>query len=125
MSCADAQRISFAQPEMAEFGFANAHCILQHGAEHRLKLAGRACDDLLHLRSCCQLLQRFVALASTLVELFLKVGGWWGCGRSFSGPVTSCALPFPRLSALTASLHVVPGSRRVNPMQIRVFCAAA
>jgi hypothetical protein len=42
----DAQCTTFMEIEVAELGLANAHCIGQHGLEHRLQLAGRAADDL-------------------------------------------------------------------------------
>src|SRR5215470_9453343 len=53
--------------EVAEPSLANAHCIGQHGLEHRLKLAGRTADDLQHLRRRRLLLQR-------LAELLFQVG---------------------------------------------------
>src|SRR5215470_617861 len=53
--------------EVAEPSLANAHCIGQHGLEHRLKLAGRTADDLQHLRRRRLLLQR-------LDELLFQVG---------------------------------------------------
>jgi hypothetical protein len=36
--------ITFPKPEHAELGPAEAHRVRQHGVEHGLELAGRACD---------------------------------------------------------------------------------
>src|SRR5262245_52205000 len=62
--------------EVAELGLANAHCIGQHGLEHRLKLARRTADDLQHLRGCRLLLQR-------LDEFLFQVGV--GCVKTING----------------------------------------
>src|SRR5262245_50107156 len=40
MSCAYAEAVSFTQPEIAESGPANSHCVRQHGFKYRLQLAG-------------------------------------------------------------------------------------
>src|SRR5262245_9256173 len=55
--------------EVAEPGLANAHCIGQHGLEHRLKLAGRAGDDLQHLGGRGLLLQRLGKVPPRFGEL--------------------------------------------------------
>src|SRR5215813_11251266 len=55
--------------EVAEPGLANAHCIGQHGLEHRLKLARRTRDDAQHFRCCGLLLQRLGKLPPCLGEL--------------------------------------------------------
>ena len=45
--------------DIAELGVADADGILQHCFKHRLKFAGRAADNLQHLRGRRLLLQRF------------------------------------------------------------------
>jgi transposase len=47
--------------------------ILQHGRKHRLNVAGRAADNLEHLRSCRLLLPRLVQLAGAQIQLFLQI----------------------------------------------------
>src|SRR5262249_54302707 len=59
--------------EAAEPGLAKAHCIGQHGLEHRLQLARRAGDNSQHLRGRGLLLQR-------LGELLFQVGV--GCAKT-------------------------------------------
>jgi hypothetical protein len=81
---------------------------------------------LKHLGRRRQLLQRLVALARSAVELFLQIGGGCLCGRRFAGlgPNRAIALPFHRLSASTASLHVARLRRfttMLNPRQILGF----
>ena len=43
--------------------------VLQHGLEHRLQLAGRAGDDLKHLRGRGLLLQRLGEIVGALAQL--------------------------------------------------------
>src|SRR3974390_2033216 len=43
-------------------GFADAHCIFQHGLEHGLELAGRTADDLEHVGGGGLLLKRLLCL---------------------------------------------------------------
>ena len=43
------QSIAILTVDVAEVGVADARSILQHGREHRLKVAGRAADNLKHL----------------------------------------------------------------------------
>ena len=62
VQCNGPKRISFAEPKRAEFGLTNASCVLQHGIEHRLQLAGRARDHLQDLGGRSLLLQRFAQL---------------------------------------------------------------
>ncbi len=51
---------------------AEARCVLQHGLEHRLKLAGRARDDAQDLRRRRLLLQRLGELAGAQLDLFFQ-----------------------------------------------------
>ena len=44
--CPHAHPSIFMEVQHAEVGFADAHRVLQHGLEHRLQFAGRACNDL-------------------------------------------------------------------------------
>ena len=66
----DAKCISLAEIQIAELGLADARRVLQHGLEHRLQLAGRAADDLQHLRGRRLLLQRLGELARARLHLF-------------------------------------------------------
>ena len=52
---------------IAELCLAKRDGVLQHGFEHRLKIAGRAADNLEHLRGRRLLLQRFGELARALL----------------------------------------------------------
>src|ERR1700757_3938967 len=54
--------------EVAEPGLANAHCIGQHGLEHRLKLARRTGDYAQHLRGGGLPLQRRGKMLPSLDE---------------------------------------------------------
>ena len=53
----------------AELGLADARRVRQHGLEHRLKLAGRARDDLQHLRGRGLLLQCLGEVARARLHL--------------------------------------------------------
>jgi hypothetical protein len=55
--------------QVAEIGLADAGCVLQHGLEHRLELAGRSADDLEHLGGRGLLLQRLGELAGARLDL--------------------------------------------------------
>ena len=59
--------IAVAPETSAELGFADARRVCQHRLEHRLQLAGRARDDVQHLRGRGLLLQR-------LGEILVRVG---------------------------------------------------
>src|SRR5262245_6915649 len=60
--------------EVAEPGLANAHCIGQHGLEHRLQLTGRAANDLQHLGSRGLLLERLGKVLACLGQLPSRFG---------------------------------------------------
>ena len=60
---------SVEQPQRAELGLADARRIFQHGLEDRLQLAGRAGDDLQHLRRRGLLLQRLGEIVGALAQL--------------------------------------------------------
>src|SRR5262249_34502439 len=64
-----AEDVSLAQEQVTEFGLADAGRVLQHGVEHSLKLAGRARDDLEHLRGRGLLLQRLRQISRALAQL--------------------------------------------------------
>ena len=66
---ADAEGITLAQEEVAEFGAADSNCVRQHGLENRRKHTRRAADDLQHLRNCGLLLQRLGKVRSRVDEL--------------------------------------------------------
>ena len=63
-----AERVAFEQEQVAELGLADARRVLQHGIEHRLKLARRAADDLQHLRGRGLLLQRLAQIVGALLQ---------------------------------------------------------
>ena len=42
--------------DISKLGVADADCVLQHSCKHRLKIAGRAADNLKHLRRSSLLL---------------------------------------------------------------------
>ena len=50
-------------------GVADAHRVLQHRRKHWLKIAGRAADNLEHLRRSRLLLQRFREVSGALAEV--------------------------------------------------------
>ena len=119
--CPHAHPSIFMEVQHAEGGFADAHRVLQHGLEHRLQFAGRACDDLQHLRGRGLLLQR-------LGELLFQVGV--GCakavnisarlrsGRTKRGNACSALRPLARqghlVGTVTGPLPVGP-SRGSSP----------
>src|SRR3954466_2872671 len=49
---------SFVEVHRSKFGLADARCVLQHGLEHCVQLAGRTADYLEHLGSRGLLLSR-------------------------------------------------------------------
>ena len=51
-------RLAVLTINVAELGVTDANGVLQHGREHRLQIAGRAADNLEHLRRCGLLFQR-------------------------------------------------------------------
>ena len=57
------------QHQIAELGLAKLGCILEHGLEYRLQLAGRTADDLEHFRSRRLLLQRLAKIVGALAQL--------------------------------------------------------
>ena len=46
----EVQGVAIPAKDIAKLGVADACGILQHSCKHRLKIAGRAADDLKHLR---------------------------------------------------------------------------
>src|SRR6516164_3467342 len=67
-------RFAIPVEDISKFSFANAYGFLQHGFKHRLKIAGRATDNLQHLRCGSLLLQRFSKLTRAFL-LRLKQSG--------------------------------------------------
>ena len=63
------QGLAIPAVDISKLGVANACRILQHGCEHRLEIAGRAADDLEHLRRRRLLLQRFGEVGGALAQL--------------------------------------------------------
>ena len=59
----EVQGIAVPAIDISEVGVADANGFLQHGRKHRLKIAGRAADDLEHLRRGRLLLQRLGEVA--------------------------------------------------------------
>ena len=68
-SAAAVKHFSIVEVEGAELGSADARRILQHSLEHRLQLAGRAANDLQHLRGRGLLLQRLGELSRARLHL--------------------------------------------------------
>ena len=62
------RRVStFQAKDVSKLGIANADSFLQHRRKHRLKIAGRATDNLKHLRRRSLLFERFCKLPRTLL----------------------------------------------------------
>ena len=69
MRCKKMQSLAIPAVDIAKFCIADADGILQHGRKDRLKIAGRATDDLEHLRRGCLLLKRFREVGGALGEV--------------------------------------------------------
>ena len=76
-----AKAVAFIEIKDAKLGLTKPRRIRQHGLEHRLKLAGRAADDLQDLRGRPLLLQRLgkvllrlCQLVGPLVKSLLEIG---------------------------------------------------
>ena len=65
----EVQGIAVPAIDIAKLGIADADGILQHGCEHRLKIARRTADDLQHLRRRRLLLQRLGEFDGALAEI--------------------------------------------------------
>ena len=63
----EVQGVTIPAEDISELGVADADGFGQHCFKHRLKIAGRAADDLQHLRRCSLLLQRFGKLPRALL----------------------------------------------------------
>ena len=63
----EVQSVAVPAIDISKFGVADAYGVLQHGFKHRLKIAGRAADDLEHLRGRRLLLQRLGEFARALL----------------------------------------------------------
>jgi hypothetical protein len=87
----DAEAISLAKVQITELGLTEACRVRQQCLEHGLQVAGRAADNAEHFEGGRLLLQRFVQLMSTAVELFLQI--------SSGGKATVCGSW--RIAALT------------------------
>src|SRR5580704_652647 len=53
--------------DTTKFGIADSYGLLQHRRKHRLKIAGKAADNLQHFRGGGLLIQRFCKLPSALL----------------------------------------------------------
>ena len=80
------QAIAVPAVDASKLGVADADCILQHGLKHRRKIAGRAADNLEHLRRRRLLLQRLGKLAVRSVRSSVR----WR--SSFNSRVFSMAM---------------------------------
>ena len=67
MRCDEVQSVTVPAIDISKLGVADADGVLQHGFEHRLKIAGRAADNLEHLRRGRLLVQRFGQLPRALL----------------------------------------------------------
>ena len=74
MYCDDAKFVAFAKPKIAEFGLADARCILQDRLENRLQVSGRRADDTQNFRCSRLLLQRLVQFAGEPRDLCFLAG---------------------------------------------------
>ena len=63
----EVQGVTIPAEDISESGVADAYGFGQHCFKHRLKIAGRATDNLEYLRCCCLLLQRFGKLSRALL----------------------------------------------------------
>ena len=61
------QALAIQAVDISKLGVADADGFLQHGCEHRLKIAGRAADNLEHFRRGSLLFQRFAQLPRALL----------------------------------------------------------
>src|SRR5262249_1916683 len=105
---------ALAKPHDAELCFADAGCVLQHGLEHGLQVAGRPADDLQHLGSRRLLLQR-------LGEFLFQVGVGYAkpvnvssrlrCLRTKTGNASSALRPFASQGHLVGTVTGPPSSR--------------
>src|SRR5207253_2039373 len=69
------------EPQVAELRFTQAVRVGQDRFEDRLQIAGRAGNDLLHLRRCSLLLQSFAEIVGALAQLAEQAGGLDGDHR--------------------------------------------
>ena len=69
MRCDELEAIAVTAVNIPELGVADADGLLQHCCKHRLKIAGRAADDLEHLRRRRLLLQRLGEFGRALLLL--------------------------------------------------------
>ena len=64
----EVQGIAIPAMDISKLGVADADGILQYGCKHRLKIAGRAADNLEHLRRGSLLLQRLGEVGGPLAQ---------------------------------------------------------
>ena len=69
MRCKQMQGFAVPAVDIPKRSVADANGVLQHRSKHRLQIAGRAADDLKHLRRGCLLLQRFREVGGALGEV--------------------------------------------------------
>jgi hypothetical protein len=104
--------MAITKEQHAKFSLTDAHCILQHGVEHRLKLAWRTADDLQHLGTRSLLRQRLVALVPKPNELFFKVSSGYALRSRLTRllPRRLMTSAFDRLASYSvAPFHLTPG----------------
>ena len=84
----EVQGVAIPAVDISKRGVADADGILQHGCKHRFKIAGRAADDLKHLRRRRLLLSSLVQFAGEPSDLCILDRG--GRGRSFGRIAALC-----------------------------------
>ena len=67
MRCHEVQGVAIPAMDISKLGVAEADGVLQHGLEHRLKIARGTADNMEHLRHCRLLLQGFREFARALL----------------------------------------------------------
>jgi len=70
----DAERVTFSEPQITEFGFADAGGVLEDRIENRLQIPRRRTDDLENLGGGGKLLQCLVTLAGEPCCLCFQAG---------------------------------------------------
>ena len=100
--------------DISKLGVADAYSFLQHGCKHRLKIAGRAADDLEHLRRRGLLLQRLGKLGGALLRSSVR----WR--SSFNRRVFSMAITAWSAKVVTSSICLsVNGRTEFAPRRSR------
>ena len=67
----NSKRFAIVEPEIAKLGTTDSNGILQHGGEHRLRVAGRRTDEAQHLRDRRALFTRVLNFSRLALKPFL------------------------------------------------------